>query len=389
MKIVQFVNAGYEIGGAEKMVRLLTEGLRSRGHVVTVVATDQIWTGHQHFADRSIPAISGGVAVRSMRRLWYREGRRQVAGILAELEPDCVHFHTVSEFSLSLLAATRGYPRVLTVHGPEDWMPTILRWNLPSAASLHGMTLADRALYLELRFARGPAWRRGLRRLDATVSVSSFLEKITVEKLPTVPSLVIPNCVAAGFDPTPITDPDHVVYVGRLVEVKGVAVLLRAFRSVAEHNPRARLTIVGDGPERSRLEAQAADLSAAGRVVFTGWLSDAGVAERIGSGALVVIPSLWPEAFGRTVLDAYACGRPVIASQIGGLPELVDGDTGVLVAAGQASQLASALARLLGDLPTLQRLGTNAVSRIPHYTLDKVLDLHEKLYAELQAGRVR
>lgn len=383
LRIVQFVNLGYEAGGAEKSVHLLTEGLRGRGHEVTVVATDHQAEGRELFADVLLPTASGGAAARLLGHLWNRRTYRSVSALLRELDPDCVHLHTIGGFSPSLLAATRAYPRVLSARGPEEWTLNLLRWNLPSATRPQGLTPADRLRYAHLRFLQRPVYRLWLRGIDAAVPISAYMADCVRADLPRVPMRVIPNNREDGYEPMPVQDPYSLVFCGRLAAVKGVAVLLDAFRTVLREHPKACLTVIGDGPDRAGLEECAADLIAAGRVVFTGWLGRDGIRELLRGCGLVVVPSLWPEVFGRVALDAQACGRAVVASRIGGLPELVVPGTGVLTSPGDADELAHALAALVGDPETLARLGAAAAEHARGYSLENTVDQHERLYAQL------
>ena len=386
LRIVQFNNLGFEAGGAEKSVRLLTQGLRGRGHEVTVVATDHQAAGREAFADVLLPAPSGGPAARLLGHFWNRHTYRSVSALMRELDPDCVHLHTIGGFSPSLLAATRAYPRVLSARGPEDWTLRLLRWNLPSATRPEGLTAADRLRYAHLRFLQRPAYRVWLRGVDAVVPISAYMADCVRADLPRVPMRVIPNNREDGYEPMPVQDPYSLVFIGRLAAVKGVAVLLDAFRGVLAAHPRARLTVIGDGPDRARLETAAADLIAADRVAFTGWLGRDEIRELLRACGLVVVPSLWPEVFGRVALDAQACGRAVVASGIGGLPELVVPGTGVLTTPGDADDLARALSGLVGDLETLTRLGAAAAEHARAYSLENTVDLHERLYAEVAKG---
>lgn len=387
MRIVQFVNLGFEAGGAEKSVHLLTKGLRERGHEVTVVATDHQAEGRELFADVLLPTASGGPAGRLLGHFWNRSTYRSVRALMRELDPDCVHMHTIGGFSPSLLAATRAYPQVLSARGPEDWTLGLLRWNLPSATRPEGLTAADRLRYAHLRFVQRPAYRVWLRGIDAVVPISEYMAGCVRVDVPRVPMRVIPNNREDGYEPMPVEDPYSIVSYGRLAAVKGVAVLLEAFRKVLVHHPQARLTIIGDGPDRAGLENSAADLIAAGSVVFPGWLGREGIRELLRTCGLVVVPSLWPEVFGRVALDAQACGRAVVASRIGGLPELVTPETGVLTSPGDAAELARVLSELVGDLPTLTKLGAAAAERARAYSLDRTVEMHEQLYAEVAKAR--
>ncbi|MGH6657868.1 MAG: glycosyltransferase family 4 protein, partial [Actinocrinis sp.] len=138
--------------------------------------------------------------------------------------------------------------------------------------------------------------------------------------------------------------------------------------------------------QRTRLESDAADLVAAGRVEFRGRLEQPQVARCLRASALVVVPSLWPEVFGRVALEALQTGRAVVASRVGGLPELVDGENGRLVEPGDVDGLARALSELLGDRPLLERLGAESARRAKGFGMDAVLDEHEAHYAAVLAG---
>jgi glycosyltransferase involved in cell wall biosynthesis len=387
MRILQIVNIGFEAGGAEKSVRLISEGLSARGHTVAVVATDRLAEGQQLFADHLVPAITGGPVRRLIRYFWYQDAYRRVRAVLAEFQPDVVHLHTIGEFSPAVLAAVRGYPQVLTARGPEDWTLELLRWNLASAAEGGRLSPTDALRYLYLRFLQRPGYMFWLRRVDRVLALSQYMADALRRDVGRVPVFVAPNGTEEGFDQQPVGETETVLFTGRLARVKGADVLLDAFRETLAAHPAARLTVIGDGPDRARLEERAADLVAEGRVRFRGWLGRDGVAECLREAAVVVVPSRWPEIFGRVVLEALQTGRAVIASRTGGLPELVGPDNGLLVAPGDVAGLAAALSALLGDRATLERLGKGAAERADRYRIDMVIDEHEEHYRAVLESR--
>jgi glycosyltransferase involved in cell wall biosynthesis len=391
MRILQIVNLGFEAGGAEKSVRLIAEGLGARGHRIHVVATDLLAEGEEVFADTLVPAIGGGPARRLSGYFWHRAAHRQVRDLVRDFRPDCVHLHTIGEFSPAVLAATSGVPRLLTVHGPEDWTRELLRWNLASATRGGRLSPGDRARYLYLRFLQRPAYLPRLRRVDRIIAPSRYFADAVRVDAGRVPVSVLPNGItprtpsgpAAGTERRP--EDEHVLFVGRLEPVKGVHVLLEAFRQVLARHPRAVLTLVGDGSDRARLEAMAADLTRTGRVRFLGWLSPDGVVESLLRCSVVALPSLWPENFPTVALEALQRGRPLVASRVGGLPELVGEDNGALVRAGDVDELAAALGALLGNPDLLRRLGAGSAARAERYGVEEFLDALEIHYKEITA----
>lgn len=152
----------------------------------------------------------------------------------------------------------------------------------------------------------------------------------------------------------------------RATPEKGVACLLEAFAKVADAEPGPRrplLVYFGDGPELAGLRALCERLSCRDDVIFAGYRRDAG---RLVEGADVcVVPSLWEEAFGLAVLEPMALGRPVVASRVGGVPELIeDGVSGRLFPPGDATALAQTLLEVLRDPERLRALGDNARRRV-------------------------
>ncbi|MDR7543851.1 MAG: glycosyltransferase [Armatimonadota bacterium] len=136
-----------------------------------------------------------------------------------------------------------------------------------------------------------------------------------------------------------------VACVARFTAEKGHAVLLEAMTAIVRQYPGAVLVLAGDGPLRMAIEAEAHRRALQERVRFLGTRDD--VSRLLGASDVVVVPSLW-ESLPRVVLEAMAVGRPVVASAVGGIPEAVsDGETGLLVPAGDPGRLASAVTDLL------------------------------------------
>ena len=388
MRILHIVNLGFEAGGAEKFVRMLRDGQAARGHQVRVVALDAPAGDRAVFADDLVEPVAGGPVGKLAGFVWHHRAYREVRRIMREFRPDCVHLHTVGGFGPAVFPATRGAVRILTIHGPEDWTRKLLRWQVADNAGR--ITPAALPRYLHLRFLMRPAYRLlGLRRIDGFAAPSRFVAELIRADAGPVPVRVIPHAVDPVFTPAPASDVWQTVYVGRLSPLKGADVLLEAFGILARTQPKARLVVVGDGPERTRLEARAAQLVAAGTVEFRGWLTPPEVAECLRGSALLAVPSTTPEIFGLTALEALGLGRPLVASRIGALPELVGPDNGVLVAPGDAAALAEALAGLVGDAEKLARLGAGSARRAEAFGLDRCLDEYESWYREAVAARGR
>lgn len=166
---------------------------------------------------------------------------------------------------------------------------------------------------------------------------------------------IVPPGIAAPEAPAGPAASPIVGAISRLSKEKNVALLVRAFALVAKEIPEASLRIYGDGPERAALESLASALGIAPRVAFLGHVPDAGA--RCGEFAVFAVPSS-RESFGLAALEAMACGLPVVATKVGGLPELIlDGETGKLVAPEDERAMADALLDLLRGREAAVRMG--------------------------------
>ncbi|MPN38158.1 N-acetyl-alpha-D-glucosaminyl L-malate synthase [bioreactor metagenome] len=168
-----------------------------------------------------------------------------------------------------------------------------------------------------------------------------------------------------------------------MVRVKGFDVLLRAF-AMADVPDEVCLVVGGDGPEMASLRDLAAELGLGARVILPGRLSKAAVLGAMTDAALVVVPSR-REAFGIVVLEAWACGTPVVASRSGGPDDLIqDGDCGLLVDPEDPAAMAQAIGRALQ--PTLgQTLAAHGLRCVQHYTWRKTALGYLRLYGDRSA----
>jgi glycosyltransferase involved in cell wall biosynthesis len=175
------------------------------------------------------------------------------------------------------------------------------------------------------------------------------------------------------------------VTVARLSPEKDIANLLRAAALMARSAPDFRLDIAGDGPCRAELHRLAADLGLGERVRFLGELSD--VPALLAGASLFVLPSR-TEGISLTILEAMAHGLPVVATNVGGNPEVVlDGNTGLLVPPCDPQALARGIARLWGNADDSQLMGRAARRRVEtHFDIRKMVASYETLYSGPSVG---
>jgi glycosyltransferase involved in cell wall biosynthesis len=175
------------------------------------------------------------------------------------------------------------------------------------------------------------------------------------------------------------------LFVGRLVPIKRVDVLLRSMWRARGDGLALRLAVVGDGSLRPELERLADELGLHGAVQFLGYRRDL---PRIAAGADLAVLSSDKEGTPVSLIEAAAAGRPAIATAVGGVPEIVTADTGVLVAAGDEDGFAGALKRLGGRRDLRQRMGEQARDHaLGRYSAERLVAQVEDLYEELLSER--
>lgn len=289
------------------------------------------------------------------------------SGLLLRGRLRLLHVHSASRGSfwrkalLCLLARLAGRPYVFHVHSGE--FPTWLQArSLPVRAWVR-WTLRGAARVLVLT----PGWATQLQQALGPLRVAVAWNPIA-----------LPHGLAPAAAPAvPV-----VLFLGRLRDKKGVFDLLEAWPRVLTACPQARLLLAGDG-ELAAVAARAEALGVAASVSLPGWLDGARKAAALREAAVFVLPSYF-EGLPIGVLEAMAAGVPVVATPVGGLPDLLcDGQDALLVPPGDVAALAAALTRLLGDAGLAARLRETAWQTVQRHAVDKVCAELSALYEDV------
>lgn len=287
--------------------------------------------------------------------------------------PDVVHIHTASNGSFarkSLLAwgsTLAGIPVVLHIHGGGfrrffDTAPRFVQAFIRAT-----LERADAVVAL------GHAWARELRTIAPAANV-----------------VVVPNAVRLK---TPVvqdgTSLVNVVFLGKVCDGKGAFALLDAWAALMNDFGRpvpARLTVAGDG-EVVRARERAADLSIGDTCEVPGWLPAPAVDDLLAGAHVLVLPSM-AEGQPMSILEAMARGLVVVASDVGGIPEMLCGGAGILIEPGDSNDLAEKLARVIGSPQDRAVLGAKAYERIQEeFDIERVSARFDGLYRDVLAAR--
>jgi glycosyltransferase involved in cell wall biosynthesis len=229
---------------------------------------------------------------------------------------------------------------------------------------------------------------------DVVIAPSDSYHRAVQEAWPEIsaPTRTIPNGVdpaELGYDPDrpdETVTPPTIFSILQMVHYKGVDVLIRAFAELAPRYPRVKLRLASDGPQRAEFETLVESLGLTHRVEFLGNVKRDHISRELRQCSIFVLPSRTnSESFGIAAAEAMAVDRAVIASRIGGLPELIEDDvSGLLVTPGCVESLEQALRRLLDDEGLRRRLGQAAGKRVRQQFLwDRTCALYQDLFEEL------
>jgi glycosyltransferase involved in cell wall biosynthesis len=198
---------------------------------------------------------------------------------------------------------------------------------------------------------------------DAVTAISTHTAN-ELRGIVRMPIDIVPFSAAMAEQHGKTIEKDEIIFVGRLVERKGVKYLIEAFSRAAKHI-RHRLVIIGAGPERGQLEALVSNLGIKDRVMFTGTITNGELKRYYRSCSFLVLPAAYDkkgdtEGLGVVLLEAMSYGKPVIASEVGGITDIVDGRNGILVEPADPDALAQAIEKLARHRQLRKTMGREA-----------------------------
>lgn len=415
MRLVQVNDHGGIVGGVESYVADLSDLLESAGiEVVHLYGIAPSHDGLSAGGSRSDHLLSGRHPIARQMifcpdllrpHLSVRE-RHQLRQLIERLSPDVILVHHIeSSDVLELFCTLR--PTVQFVHVPSRFIcPGRGKFYVNSHVPCH-RPFGPYCLIAPYRHGCGSRrpwtimsnswltrrWITAAQHVRRILVASEYMKRELVavgipgEKIVVNPLFISPGRAEDEARqpsrrwPPPLFHSDAapiVLFCGRMYDYKGAEYLLDA---VAQMKAPVRAILVGDGPERVRLQQKSRALGLHHNVDFPGWLERPEVKELYRQARVLVMPSLWPEPFGRVGIEAMAEGAPVVAFGVGAIPEwLVDGEAGFLVEPKNTRQLAEKIELLVTDDGLFQKMSACARSLVaerfgPEGHLRRVLDV--------------
>lgn len=376
MRILIAHNAYQQRGGEDSVVGDEIALLRRYGHAV------QLYSRHNdEIPEQNRLALVAGT-------IWSSRTCREISAAIRDFQPDVIHVHNTFPLispSLYWAADAQRIPVVQTLHNFRIFCPQAMflrdgkvcedcLGHQPWRSVLHACYRGSRAQSAVLSGML--AWHRALGtyrdKVARYIALNEFCRRKFIEGgLPADRVVVKPNFVEAGAaQPSPRSG---LLFVGRLSPEKG----LRTLREAMALLPSVQLRVAGDGPEAAVLDG-VAGVTKLGRLVVED------VRQEMNAATALVVPSIWYETFGLVVIEAFACGTPVIASRIGALAGVVeDGVTGLLFEPGNAADLAAKMRWVLEHPADAARMGRNARLEYERsYTAERNYELLMNIYED-------
>ncbi|MHB8073891.1 glycosyltransferase [Desulfosporosinus fructosivorans] len=317
-----------------------------------------------------IPRLAGDKVDVLLRQAWVRKK-------VAEIQPDLIHAHYATSFGL-LGALTRRHPLIISAWGSDIFSfprisflhQSLLKWILS-----HADVLCSSSDIMAIEMHRYIGLQQGVEIIPFGVDTTQF-SPAPGEHVPPPKSGVTDAPVVFG-----VAKGLHSVY--------GLDLLIEAFSQVHERFPQTLLRIAGEGPERRALEGLAEKLGVTDCIEWLGRLPNTDVADLYRSVDVVVVPSR-QESFGVTAVEGSACARPVIASRVGGLTEvIVEGETGLIVPPESISELGKAMEHLIKDPALRDRMGQKGRAHVlRHYDWQKNVTQMELVYERVLRAHI-
>lgn len=377
MKILLVNKFHYLKGGSERYYFDLAKLLEEHGHEVAFFSMKNeknIKTKNKEYLVDEID-LNTGSKLKALDIIYSRANKKLMEKALDEFKPDIVHINNFQrQLSSSILQPIkkRKIPVVMTAHDMQAICPNIVMLdnkgqicekclggkylNCTNKKCIKDSTLKSILGTLEAYYYRIKGIYK--KKIDCIISPSEFnRQKLIEDGLSAEKIVTMHNFIENTSEKIKTSDEGYALYFGRLSEEKGILEAIKALEKIEDKE----LYIAGEGPEKSKIEDYIKQNNLEKRVILLGFLNKEQIIEKISKCAFTLVPSTWYENCPYSVLETLEIGKPIIATNIGGVPELIiDNKTGLLYNKEHSHELLEKMQELFANEELRKTLGKNA-----------------------------
>ena len=401
MKILLVNKFHYLKGGSEKYYFDLAKLLQEHGHEVaffTMKDEKNIKTDcKEYFVENS--DMNSKNPLKAFDIIYSRKNKKIMEKALDEFKPDIVHLNNFQrQLSASIIKPIkkRNIPIVFTAHDLQAICPAIVMLDNEKnicekclrgkyVNCIKGKCVKNSGLKSILGAVEGKyyRWKKIYsKKIDKIIAPSEFYKlKLIQDGIPENKIEALHNFINIEDYNVTIEDEGYALYYGRIIKEKGVLNLIKAFKNIK----KSKLYIAGDGPDIEKVKKYIHENNMEDTVKLLGYLNSSQVKEYVRKARFIVVPSIWYENCPYSVLETLAMGKPIIGSNLGGIPELVkDNETGLIYKYNSVKELEEKMNDLLNNKEKAVQFGKNAkeiakkdFSKESYY--DKIIEIYERL----------
>jgi len=398
MKIL-FVNDFLEVkGGAEVYIHTLAKALKENGiEIITFTTKPSTQFKIPSYIKKAYFTQTYKLDTKdfALSRLWNIHAKRKIKEIIKKERPHLIHFHNVlARLSPSVIyEAQKHVPVLITIHDTRFDCATFMKLHTKKQQicdhNFGFKCLTSGCIDMKLfiyQFLRNFLFRKSIKKADILISPSTFVKKV-LERMKNKKVIVITNCIDIKlFESTKnnVEGNNRILFVGRIEKYKGLQYLLTAIKKVTFYYPQVKLIVAGEGNDEHLMKKITKELDIEKNVKFLGKVDHDKLISLYKQVDIVCIPSLADNS-PLTVYEGMGAGKIVIASKVGGIPDLIEHNiTGFLFTPKEPKLLSDIIIRVLSNKDLMKKIRENAKTKArrdfdiePH--INKILSIYKIL----------
>jgi glycosyltransferase involved in cell wall biosynthesis len=387
MKILFINDFGFRLGGGENYIMNIKYELEKRGHKTFFFSSNYNPNNENFISDKQCFSTSG--KLNRFFKILNPDAFLKLKKIIKKFKPDVIHYHSILYYlSPYILLNSKKIPSVMTLHNYYFECCSGLKYfpNLELCKNSIGDICFKKKCVTKKEYFHQKLWRsifnKFKKNIDIFIPCSTYGEKLS--KLNNYKNVILLN---HGVDTNnlnylKIPKNNNILYLGRLEPEKGVNYLIESLVLIKEKFKDLKLFIVGEGSQKKNLEKITKKLNLNNIVEFVGKISNKNVKKYFQKSKILIVPSIWPENSPISIYESMSFGRPVIGSNIGGIPDLIDNTkTGYLIKPKNSKEISKKIIKLLSNDYLLEKMCKKSRIRAENlFSIDNHINKLIKIY---------